>query len=79
MERWERIAKRVNTATRPVLLTKGEIARQLNMSRPALNRRLDGEVEWEYDRLETLAHLLGITIDQLAGYPDVNGTSVTEG
>lgn len=45
--------------------TKGEIARQLKISRPALSRRLNGKVGWEYDELETLARLFGITVDQL--------------
>jgi len=68
MERWERIAQRVETATTPVRqITKGEIAQQLKISRPALSRRLHGKVGWEYDELEKLAHIFGTTVNELVG------------
>jgi transcriptional regulator with XRE-family HTH domain len=77
MKRWERIAQRVDAETTPRTLTKGEVAKRLGFSRPALDRRLKGQTDWEYDRLETLADLFGITVDQLiAEDSSENGTSV---
>jgi len=75
MHRWERIAKRVTAKTTPVhRLTKGEIAQALKISRPALDRRLNGKVGWEYDQLETLATLLGTTVDELVSNDGSNKT-----
>lgn len=68
MNRTERIAQRVDTETAPVRrLTKGNIADWLGMSRPALNRRLNGQVGWEYDELEKLAMILETTVEDLVG------------
>lgn len=76
--RWERIAHRVETETTRPRLTKGAIAKELEISRPALNRRLRGEVEWHYDDLLVLADLLDITLDDLvSGEPGENGTHIT--
>ncbi len=67
-QRWERIAQRVDTETKPVRrFTKGEIAQRLRISRPALARRLSGQVDWHYDELETLAILFGTTVGDLVG------------
>ena len=46
-------------------LTKGNIADWLGISRPALNRRLTGDVAWHYDELEKLAMLLETTVEEL--------------
>jgi len=64
--RWQRIAQRIETETKP-RVTKGSLANWLGISRPALNRRLHGEVEWHYDELENLAGIFGTTIDELVG------------
>ena len=64
MTRWERIADRVNTETTPHH-TKGEIADWLGISRPALNRRLSGDIDWHYDELEKLAMMLKTTVEEL--------------
>jgi hypothetical protein len=75
MTRWERIAKRVDGATKPTRrLTKGNIAQDLGISRPALNRRLSGEVAWHYDELEKLAMLLGTTVNELVSETNGEGT-----
>jgi hypothetical protein len=72
--RSERIADKVRTATTPAKhLTKGELAQILSMSRPALDRRLNGQVPWSYEELETLALLLATTVSELVGE---NHTSV---
>jgi transcriptional regulator with XRE-family HTH domain len=77
VKRWELIAQRVNDETTPRTLTKGEVAKRLGFSRPALDRRLKGQTDWEYDRLEVLAGLFGITVDQLiSDESGENGTSV---
>lgn len=78
MKRWEHIAERVNAATArpPWPLTKGEVAKRLDMSRPRLDRRLNGDTEWEYDKLEQLANLLGVTLEELVGENSVNDTTV---
>ena len=66
MQRWERIAKRVDQETSPVYrITKSEIAQRLKISRPALDRRLKGRVGWKYDELETLAELFNVTVNEL--------------
>lgn len=68
MQRWERIAQRIEEATTPTRrYTKGEIALRLHISRPALDRRLAGSPAWEYDKLEALAALLGVTVEELVG------------
>lgn len=65
MERWERIAGRVNAQVNQPRFTKGSLAKELGISRPALNRRLDGEVSWSYEELAQLADIFGITINEL--------------
>lgn len=67
MQRWERIANRVAQETAPSQRppTKGDIAQRLGISRPALNRRLHGEVNWHYDELELLAEMFNITVEEL--------------
>ena len=68
MQRWERIAKRVDDETSPVYrFTKGEIVQRLRISRAALDRRLKGKVGWKYDELEKLAEMFGLTVDELVG------------
>jgi hypothetical protein len=75
--RAERIAKRIEAETTRPRLTKGALANWLGISRPALNRRLHGEVEWHYDELENLAGIFGTTIADLVGESDTNGTGDT--
>jgi transcriptional regulator with XRE-family HTH domain len=68
---WERIAERINTETKPVYhLTKGEVARKLNMTRPALTRRLSGETAWHIDEIEKLAKLFGVSVNELISNND---------
>lgn len=66
MTRSERIAERIKAATAPIPhLTKGNVADWIGISRPALDRRLKGEVDWHYDELEALATLLDTTVEEL--------------
>lgn len=67
MLRWERIAETVHTRTaRPSINLTG-LAHSLGISRPALTRRLNGQVAWRYDELEILAKQFNLTVEQLAG------------
>lgn len=82
VKRWELIAKRVDRETTPARrFTKGEIAQRLRMSRPALNRRLTGQTDWEYDKLIELAELLDTTVEELVSdnKSGENHTSVSGG
>lgn len=73
MQRWERIAETVHTRTaRPSINLTG-LAHSLGISRPALTRRLNGQVAWRYDELEILAKQFNLTVEQLAGENHTDG------
>jgi plasmid maintenance system antidote protein VapI len=43
------------------------LAKELGMTRPTLNSRLDGRGKWSWEEVIRLSRLLGCTLDELAG------------
>ena len=64
MENWQRIAAKVNAATAPPPLSKAQLARNIGLTRQALQRRIN-QGGWKYEELKRLANALNTTVDEL--------------
>ena len=47
--------------------TRTRLAREVGISRPALNNRLNGRAKWNWDEVIEVARVTGCTLDELAG------------
>ena len=45
--------------------SKQQLAKELDMSVPALNNRFLGQSSWKWDEICTVAQLLGVSTDEL--------------
>lgn len=46
--------------------TKSKLARILDISRPTLDKRLDGDSQWTWDEVRTISSLTDTTLEELA-------------
>ena len=46
--------------------TKTKLARILDISRPTLDKRLDGDSQWTWDEVRIISSLTDTTLDELA-------------
>jgi DNA-binding XRE family transcriptional regulator len=49
--------------------TRDQLAKELGISRPALNNRISGESKWDWDDVINIARVTGCTLNELAGIP----------
>lgn len=47
--------------------TRSILADKIGISRPALNKRLNGQAEWKWDEVIEVAKTTGCTLNELAG------------
>ena len=47
--------------------TRIRLAAELHISRPALDKRLNGKTKWKWEEVLVVARLTGSTLDDLAG------------
>ena len=47
--------------------TREQLATELGMTRPTLANRINGKANWEWDEVIRVSHLVGCSLDDLAG------------
>ena len=47
--------------------TRGKLAKEIGISRPALSKRLSGDTEWNWNDVLVIAKVTGCTLNELAG------------
>lgn len=65
--------ERINEKVGAWLLEEGNsrslLAQRIGLSRPALNKRLDGRTKWKWDEVIEVARITGCSLNELAGLP----------
>lgn len=47
--------------------TKAELAKSIGISRPALNKRIEGKSQWKWSEVIKVAEITGSSLNELAG------------
>lgn len=48
--------------------SKKQLAKELNLSRPALRQRVNGDAKWKWEEVVRVSELTGCSLNELADY-----------